>query len=582
MKKLCIPLLSELLCLLLLAGCGAAPERTPAPVTERESTGTIAYVPLDDRPVNTDRVVYLAESLGYEVVMPEESLYHTCLDGQDPNPNGTQYGDRAALYEWVLAQNKAGCSRYILSLDQLLSGGLVNSRSFSGEAVTLYDGTVLSEFQLIDGLLSALANGENQVYLMDTVMRLAPTVGYNGWDLEGYETLRAYGMASRPALTGDSLTVENIAANYGSGPDGAPLNAGDFVLTAEQVAQYHRCRERKLRLIDHALSASAGMDNVHFLIGVDDSAPSDSIQTSEIAWLKQAVEGRGAVLSGADEDGMLAVCRLYGDTEYTGPAPKVRVRYFGSNGNITSSDYDHQPLRDIVDAHLDYLGAECVDGGEDVQVLVLTRPAEDTDKFRKTAIRDLIAALEENGKKGVPTVLMDAARNQYGTDFQQQLVKKTELSMLLGYAGFYDLANATGIALSNGLARWLCLRQQGTCSTAQNQAFIRTLADSLLKDICYKNRAKDQLTVYVREELGGNPDNFAASGTDTAAVLEKLASLMERETADVLKNLSQGQFLTSPDGERIGLDGLVLSEWATPWQRVFEIRIKIHVNDFVK
>ena len=117
------------------------------------------------------------------------------------------------------------------------------------------DGTVLSEVQLIDGLLSALANGENQVYLMDTVMRLAPTVGYNGWDLEGYETLRAYGMASRPALTGDSLTVENIAANYGSGPDGAPLNAGDFGLTAEQVAQYHRCRERKLRLIDHALSA---------------------------------------------------------------------------------------------------------------------------------------------------------------------------------------------------------------------------------------------------------------------------------------------------------------------------------------
>ena len=94
--------------------------------------------------------------------------------------------------------------------------------------------------------------------------------------------------------------------------------------------------------------------------------------------------------------------------------------------------------------------------------------------------------------------------------------------------------------------------------------------------------AKDQLTVYVREELGGNPDNFAASGTDTAAVLEKLTSLMERETADVLKNLSQGQFLTSPDGERTGLDGLVLSEWATPWQRVFEIRIKIHVNDFVK
>ena len=90
MKKLCIPLLSELLCLLLLAGCGAAPERTPAPVTERESTGTIAYVPLDDRPDNVERVVYLAESLGYTLEMPELDLYRTRLDHQPLNENGTQ------------------------------------------------------------------------------------------------------------------------------------------------------------------------------------------------------------------------------------------------------------------------------------------------------------------------------------------------------------------------------------------------------------------------------------------------------------------------------------------------------------
>ena len=571
---------AAVLALALLAGCGGTDPAPDLP-EETEAVARVAYVPLDDRPVNLDRVVYLAESLGYEILVPEEDWFHSCLDGQTPNSNGTLCGDRGRLLRWVLDQEAAGCDRYILSLDQLLSGGLVNSRSFAGADITLPGGETYTETEAIDLLLEVLSNPENQVWLLDTVMRLAPTVGYDGWDLEGYELLRQYGMARRPALEGTALTVDNIVAAYPLGEDGRPVEP-DPALEAGTIARYLAARERKLRLIDHALTAAEGMDHVRFLIGVDDSAPSASIQTSEIAYLKQQVGSRGAVLSGADEDGMLAVCRLYGDTEYNGPAPKVRVRYFGSDGNITSSDYDHQPLRDIVDAHLDYLGAEHVDGGEDVQVLVLTRPAEDTDKFRKTAIRDLIAALEENGKKGVPTVLMDAARNQYGTDFQQQLVKKTELSMLLGYAGFYDLANATGIALSNGLARWLCLRQQGTCSTAQNQAFIRTLADSLLKDICYKNRAKDQLTVYVREELGGNPDNFAASGTDTAAVLEKLASLMERETADVLKNLSQGQFLTSPDGERTGLDGLVLSEWATPWQRVFEIRIKIHVNDFVK
>ena len=61
---------------------------------------------------------------------PEGDLYRTRLDGQPPNENGTQYGDRGALYEWVAKQEAAGCDRYILSLDQLLSGGLKQGAIF--------------------------------------------------------------------------------------------------------------------------------------------------------------------------------------------------------------------------------------------------------------------------------------------------------------------------------------------------------------------------------------------------------------------------------------------------------------------
>ena len=57
----------------------------------------IAYVPLDDRPDNEERVVYLADSLGYELLLPEQDDYQTRLDGQPLNENGTQYGDRADL-----------------------------------------------------------------------------------------------------------------------------------------------------------------------------------------------------------------------------------------------------------------------------------------------------------------------------------------------------------------------------------------------------------------------------------------------------------------------------------------------------
>ena len=38
-----------------------------------------------------------------------------------------QSGYPALLYDWVLEQEAAGCDRYILSMDQLLYGGLVAS-----------------------------------------------------------------------------------------------------------------------------------------------------------------------------------------------------------------------------------------------------------------------------------------------------------------------------------------------------------------------------------------------------------------------------------------------------------------------
>ena len=64
---------TAVLACLLLAGCGI--QRTEPLAAEPAASGTeIAYVPLDDRPDNVERVVYLAESLGYQLVMPEETL----------------------------------------------------------------------------------------------------------------------------------------------------------------------------------------------------------------------------------------------------------------------------------------------------------------------------------------------------------------------------------------------------------------------------------------------------------------------------------------------------------------------------
>lgn len=580
-------LLAAMLACLLLSGCGAV--RTE-PV-DQESAPTdepvIAYVPLDDRPDNVERAVYLADSLGYELAMPEADDYRTRLQDQPLNENGTQYGDRADLYEWVLAQEAAGCDRYILSLDQLLSGGLVNSRSlWESEPVTLSDGTTLTEEDLLENLLSTLAaDADNQVWLLESVMRLAPTVGYDHWDLEGYNALRSYGMAGRPVLEGEKLTISNIEADYRLGSDGTVLALSEFGLEEWEVAEYLSARTRKLSLSDQMLETVSrpGYENFHVLIGIDDSSVEDSIQKNEIAYLRSLLREGDALLSGVDDLAFKAIARLYLD-EIGWQGANVSVRYYGGTEDQPACDYDYQPLTTIMEEHFDFFGLTAADpGAEELRILVLTQPA---DEAQKAAYYEaLIADINDCRKAGMPVVLIDAGNGTYGTAFHDTLTEETELGWLLSYAGFLDMAIVTGTALSHGVARYAFLHH-GEQTEATERAFARTLADSILKDFCYKNVVREELIAYIRNDLGGNPDNFWQPAIDLEAVQARLERGMDDATAKVIDNLEHSNFISAlpPTGEYAerGWGGVELTNYRFPWDRAFEIGMDIRLGEFTQ
>ncbi|MDD3346845.1 DUF4127 family protein [Oscillibacter sp.] len=578
---------------LLLSGCG--PSRTEPVQAETPTDGpVIAYVPLDDRPDNVERVKYLAESMGYTLEMPEADCYRTRLGGQPRNTNGTQYGDRAALYEWVLAQEAAGCDRYILSMDQMLSGGLVNSRAMAAhESVTLSDGTVLTESELLESLTAILgAEADNRVWLLESVMRLAPTVGYDHWTLEEYNDLRAYGMEGRPVLEGAALTVENIKADYRLGSDGSALEAASFGLEEWEVAEYLSARSRKIEL-SHRLETlvnRAGFENFRVLIGIDDSSEEDSIQKNEIAYLRQGLRSGDALLSGVDDLAFKAVTKLYlEETDWAQAQIGAQVRYYGGTEDQSACAYDYKPLTEIMAEHLDFFGLgeprENLPKDEGcIQILVLTQPADESKK--KEYYQALIEDLKACRGRDLPTILIDAGNGAYGTAFHEALTEETELGWLLGYAGFLDMAIVTGTALSHGVARYAVLRQ-GESTQAMEQAFARTLADSVLKDFCYKNVVREDLLAYIRRELGGSPDNFWQPEIDRSAVQARLEEEMRKSTKAVLKNLERSNLIVSLDQSvedegLAGWGGIQLEKYRFPWDRAFEIGMDIRLGDFTK
>lgn len=572
--------LAALLACLLLSGCA----ETPLYTAEEEVNGpVVAYVPLDDRPDNVERVQYLAWSLGYDLQMPQADDYRTRLQGQPLNENGTQYGDRADLYQWVLEQEESGCDRYILSMDQLLSGGLVNSRSmWEHEAVTLSDGTTLTEPELLSLLLETLArDGNNQVWLLDSVMRLAPTVGYDHWDLDGYNALRSYGMAGRPVLEEQALTVENIEADYRLGSDGSQLSLGEFGLEEWEVEEYLSARSRKLELAGQMMETVTGdgYGNFHVLIGIDDSSEEDSIQKNEIAYLRSLLRQGDALLSGVDDLAFKAVTRLYLD-EQGWDGATATVRYYGGTEDQPACAYDYKPLQEIMAEHFDFFDLQESPDGE-LQILVLTQPLDEA--AAQNYCNSLSMDLRRCQIQGQPVIVIDAGNGRYGTMFHEMLTEHTELGGFLSYAGFLDMAIVTGTALSHGVARYARL-EAGRPSDAENRAFARTLADSILKDFCYKNIVRDKLLTYIRSDLGANPDNFWQPDTDRNAIRQMLEREMEECTKPVIRNLESSNMAVVPDpapsGDRIGWGSVLLGNYRFPWDRAFEIGMDIELGAF--
>ncbi len=579
---------AAVLALVLLAGC--APGRTePLPYPEpaaSEPGKTIAYVPLDDRPDNVERVVYLAESLGYALAMPEKVLYRTALDGQPKNFDSLQRGEPWSLFTWVLEQEAAGCDRYILSLDQLHSGGLVASRSMTGYDIELPGGGTVQVHSMLEKLLTALSADENNVvWLLDSVMRLAPTVGYEGGTLEDYNAIRAFGALPRRTLEGDALNLEDIGESYWWGPNGENLRsqtkeAGDY----EAARRHVRSRDRKMTLsyvVQDTLS-KPGYENFRLLTGIDDSSLEDCIQKNEIAYLRQRLrtdsEGKQLdwLLSGVDDLAFKAVTRLYLDeTGWTGA--QAAVTYLGGTEDRPACEYDFQPLTEIMEEHLAFFDLREADTAE-LQILVLTQP-EDPDQMNAYR-KHLIEALRDYRKAQRPAILIDASNGTYGTAIYEALTKDTELGYLTAYSGMLDMAIVTGTALSHGVARYAVLKNGGG-TDACDRAWARTLADSILKDFCYKGVVRNELLGYIRNGLGGDPNNFWAPDLNREDLLQRLEEGMKKETSAAIKNLERSRLITSlePYAEK-NWGGIALENYRFPWDRAFEIGMDIRLGEF--
>ncbi|MBQ3920741.1 MAG: DUF4127 family protein, partial [Firmicutes bacterium] len=550
-----------------------SPDIDPGVVPEKMPENTIAYIPLDDRPNNNESMVWMAQSIGYRLLIPDEDWFSTSLEGQENNSNGTPYGDRAKLYEWLLEQEKAGCDRYMISLDQLLSGGLVNSRAISGsDPVTLSDGRVLSETELLEELIGILAGDPyNRVWFMDTVMRLAPTAGYSHWTLDDYNNVRAYATVPRQELDEGDLTIEKIISLTTLGADGKTIPTSKYSVSDEKLEEYLGARERKLRLTDSLfrLIGSSGSPYFHVLMGVDDSSEEFCVQRNEIAFIRTLLREGDALLSGADDMGFKVLAKLYMN-EHGLEGGKIDVVYVGDSRDERACAFDYRSLETIVDEHLGFFGYTQDDSAE-LKMVILTHPKT---KGANSFLDDFIRTVGEYCGGGFPTIMVDASNNAYGSDYRGRFKDEIELGRLIAYAGQLDMANVTGTAMSHGIARYSFLLS-GDSDPISDEGFMYTMADVLVKDLCYRTAFYENMANYVNRTLESKSTNFDTKRVETKA-LKYLRDNLDGRAEELLDGLAGTPFISSLAPRSEGTwRKIELTNAVFPWHRTFEISIDL-------
>lgn len=492
----------------------------------------MAFVPLDNRPVCVDRVIYEAESAGFDIELPPEDSYKTLLDGQGGSggevngASGWQHGDGAAIMTWLEGMEADGCDYYVIHLDQILSGGLVGSR-YPDNADGGINDTERALLERLDKIVDKQVDGEyeNHVYFVDTVMRLASTVGYKGLTGAQYDAFREYAMVGRldvdvsnydmlkwgSATEPGAITcIDAINANYSKDMNGNTISYGS-ALTSGFVQMYHNARRRKLDMLYATVTKFQNTDSTVYIFGVDDASPQETIQTAEIDFVRALMTSYDHdfhISADTDSSGLMAVARCVND--YYKSHPNVKAIYFGDKADEKADQFDIATLRENMQSHVETLGCLYIDeqnnasATAEVEVLVLTQANTNIQTTRRedvgytAAINNLIAHAKSNIANHVPTIVIDAStEGNYAyswvigaTNLQDELIKNLDITRLMGYSNWNTVGNSLGIALGNGMARYTYLANADNITMSAHTAFLQTMTHAYIKDITYVARNK--------------------------------------------------------------------------------------------
>jgi len=542
-------------------------------VTLRHRLHRVIYVPLDDRPVNADRPHLLARMVDYELITPPRNLL-----GRYRTP-----GRSEELADWLTAQvdepHAADC--LILSLDMLVYGGLVASRS--------------SHLSLEEAIarLEVLAQLKKQapgipIYASSVILREVPDSCISGLD-DYCQELQQYSLLAAEAGRSEAESQE-------------PEEPGTSV-PAVMLRRYRQVRERNHQVNLRAIEELAA-GRIDFLALPQDDARPEGLPQVEQARLQQRLEelgvtDRAMIYPGADEVGMTLFARFV--HQHMEKQPAIKVQWVDPAASERVASYEDRSISETVAAQVEVVGGRLIQQAAEADLILLVNPPKESDdEDRESLIRKSLTDIEQAAStRGV--AICDVATPNGADDELVNALLDSELDMvgLLAFSGWNTAANSIGSALAHATLRLIARQDKGAFDLVHlftnfapmrylqllnslintERAHVQLLFLSLIDDWLYQTRLRPQL----REELHQMVDD---SSSDLTELYPRAQQVLSNQLAQAAADLWMKHFWGKSCvqvGEGEERNNIVLAELEEtrvelPWRRLFEVAVEFDIN----
>ena len=525
------------------------PTYPAAPVVpERQLSKKILLVPLDGRPPCQQFVIDAGRIAGFEIITPPSEL-------QDYY---SQPGDTEGLRQW-LQTNADGTDGIMLSIDQLLYGGLLASR----EKEKTPD-EIQSMLQFLGDLHTACP--DVPIYAFSILPRQTPPDTIDGYqerkDLLAYSRIIGRQAVGLPIDT-DELTRLKAAIPPGS------MN--------RYLARFKENENLNRQLLQ--LTKNGVLSQL--ILGQDDGEPYSipNIEKNQLRqFMKQLQLNQPQVFltHGADE---IALSILAGiQNQQTGFRPRILVRYNDTSTADCIMPYMAISTEETVREKIALLGGTSVSTPEESDFTLLVS-ANDAEAGTMDSRRSIVRELQASRQTQQPTALVDLSKHFQAQETVLPLLIGTgyPLNTLIAYAGWNTTSNSVGTALAQASLFISANRQ----ATSRDEAIALTAANLTF----LQNRIMEDY-FYLKEDIDGINQSLQKAGYINTADLDLehnwrwANAMLQQATERHLASYKHTKAFRTPTAftAPAGNFSLMMQDMSVnvsyPWPRTFEIRLQ--------